>query len=293
MTIGEDQVVSYIDEESQKIEQMLQEKRTAEVATAPGADAAGPAEGADGAVDVVDLSQVASVLASLLGGAEETEIVPKCARKSDHFYESEDGNDALAAGMFDISVVCAELGAHPTDSAAASAATQDDSGVESVEPSPSGTAQAAAAPEASAGAGCAAVPLRNKRIEVVRETVYNVGRPRTSSKAPDPDAAVSGGGPATAATLAGVTVGEYRPRTSSKARDPDDLAGGYRPRTSSRAADPDEVAGPRPMPPAAARLPSSLHTATTSADLGRGMSGRPRTTSRAPEPDSPGQSPSA
>jgi hypothetical protein len=74
------------------------------------------------------------------------QTAPKCDDE-DSFYSSISGNDALAAGMFDISVVCAELGA---DSAPVPEEPRTDSGVESIEPSPSVSSQSEGSVDAPA-----------------------------------------------------------------------------------------------------------------------------------------------
>eukprot|EP00038_Savillea_parva_P006230 m.162430 g.162430 ORF g.162430 m.162430 type:complete len:301 (-) comp12191_c0_seq1:477-1379(-) len=253
MTIGEDQVVSYIDEDSQMIERMLQEKRLAGEQEAAAAVGGGGVVGADhgaGAADGVDPSLVVSALQSLLG-KPPTEILPKCARSGDDFYSSEDGNDALAAGMFDLSVVCAELGAAaeeaavPCDVGDAVVSITGDSGVESVEPLPSD------AKTITTVTGKVAVASSNgsKRLSVgkVSQSVLDNYRPRTTSNAPEPDA------------------DEYRPRTTSKAPEPDTIC------------ETDEGTQPAASPAVVVKHKASIKVDDTY---------RPRTSSKAPEPES-------
>eukprot|EP00037_Helgoeca_nana_P009124 m.80252 g.80252 ORF g.80252 m.80252 type:complete len:314 (-) comp19363_c0_seq1:293-1234(-) len=248
MTIGEDQVVSYIDEDATKIEEMLREKH--KVAEEP--DVSGVTDGmanvgiSTSGADGVDPSLVASALENLLGSLHSlgnNDTAPKCDDE-DSFYSSISGNDALAAGMFDISVVCAELGA---DSAPVPEEPRTDSGVESIEPSPSVSSQS----EGSVDAPAAVPPhAKSKRVDIVRETIFDQYRPRTSSKAPDPDlgSAAVNSLSRSAADAAGYTCSvkhdsSHRPHHTSFDRAPgtasmetDDT---YRPRTSSRAPEPD------------------------------------------------------
>eukprot|EP00041_Stephanoeca_diplocostata_P031573 m.985903 g.985903 ORF g.985903 m.985903 type:complete len:215 (-) comp23987_c0_seq8:202-846(-) len=151
------------------------------------------------------------------------------------FYESEHGNDALAAGMFDISVVRQEL-SHPPMHTAGSSASIDTAG----------NTEGAREPSA-------AHPILPRAVELLRtDDSY---RPRTSSKALEPCVALLTGGD-----------DSYRPRTSSRALEPqftppdahpqqeqadggestlaqnvaaDD--GSYRPRTSSKAIEPETL----------------------------------------------------
>ena len=145
-----------------------------------------------------------SELAALLGDVSlDDEEEARSRRSSVDFYESENGNDALASGMFDLAVVVEEL-------------------------SPQKKAAAAAADGESAGGGAqAGAPVMSKPMPrgVTLLSMDDNYRPRTSSKAKEPvfDAGASKAKPKQVSLLS--TDNGYRPRTSSnaKAKDPDGL----------------------------------------------------------------------
>lgn len=166
------------------------------------------------------------------------------------FYASEHGNDALAAGMFDISVVQHELAAPHTHAHGKESTTTTDHDVSAV---CSGDAAGIKAPPT-----VGTHPKLPRAVELLRtDDSY---RPRTSSKALEPSVALLTGGD-----------DSYRPRTSSRALEPQwdtppdtphapqqgsrltshaageagravpltTDSGSYRPRTSSKAIEPE------------------------------------------------------
>ena len=204
------------------------------------------------------LSELAALMGNISFGDDAVTIEDeeKRSRKSSvEFYESEGGNEALAAGMFDLAVVVEELSPRKDASASASASAGDGGG-----------AGAAASGEGDDGNGTGggpqaeAAPTSRPRSKPLPRGVTLLSiddnyRPRTSSKAKEPVVILK------AKPLAVLsTENDYRPRTSSKAKEPgvpDGGAGkpkvksmsslstdyGYRPRTSSNANPKDRASG--------------------------------------------------
>lgn len=206
------------------------------------------------------LSELAALMGNISFGddavtIEDEEI--RSRKSSVDFYESEGGNEALAAGMFDLAVVVEELSPRKDASASASASAGAIDG-------DGGGAGAAASGEGadgnSTGGGpqAEAAPTSRPRSKplprgVTLLSVDDNYRPRTSSKAKEPVVILK-------AKQVLSTENDYRPRTSSKAKEPgvpDGGAGkpkvksvsslstdyGYRPRTSSNAKPKDHASG--------------------------------------------------